>query len=67
MIDENSKNYIGYFIDLLNKLSLICNFTYEISIIKNIENKLLINKSNDENWNKIVNELVFKVSLICFN
>ncbi len=61
MIDEDSKKYEGYFIDLLNKLALLCNFTYEISIIKNIEIMPKNNKASGENWNKIVYELVNKV------
>lgn len=61
MIDEDSKKYEGYFIELLNKLALLCNFTYEISIIKNIENMPKTNKPSDENWNRLVYELINKV------
>ena len=57
MKNENTKQYYGYFIDLLDRISFICNFTYEISIIKKTreENK------NDQNWNNLIDELVNKV------
>ena len=61
MKDEYTKKYYGYFVDLLDKISLICNFTYEISLFKKTENIFKTNKSNDENWNRLVYELVNKV------
>ena len=48
MRNENTKQYYGYLIDLLDRISFICNFTYEISIIK----KTREDKKNDQNWKK---------------
>ncbi len=61
MKDEKNNKYFGYCIDLFDKLASICNFTYEISLIKKDENNSIkINKTNEENWNRIVNELIQK-------
>jgi len=61
MKDEKTNKYFGYCIDLFDKLASICNFTYEISLIKKDENNSIkINKTNEENWNRIVNELIQK-------
>ena len=63
MIDEKTNKYFGYCIDLFDKLSVICNFTYDISLIQKTENISKSSKTTDENWNKIVNELVKKVCI----
>jgi hypothetical protein len=66
MRNENTKQYYGYLIDLLDRISFICNFTYEISIIK----KTREDKKNDQNWNNLIDELVNKVcnfTLLYFN
>ena len=61
MINNETKKYFGYSIDLLNELSEICNFTFVISLINTIKLKSKNNRDNLTNWNFIVNELINKV------
>jgi ABC-type amino acid transport substrate-binding protein len=55
MIDNKTNKLIGYSIDLLDKISLICNFTYRINVIKE-GGYGKITKENT--WSGVVKELI---------
>ena len=49
--------YKGYCVDLLDKISLICNFTYKLKLVEDGFHGAFVNGK----WNGIVGELIDKV------
>ena len=58
--DNITNKYIGYSIDLLDKVAAICNFSYRIKLVKD---GLHGSPLNDNSWTGIVRELMNKVKL----
>jgi hypothetical protein len=61
MKDIKTKKYFGYSIDLLDKIALFCNFSYEISIVGDGFHGKVIKTEDEITWNGLVKELINKV------
>ena len=63
MQDPKTNKYFGYSIDLLDKIALFCNFTYEISVVRDGFHGKQMKTEDAIIWNGLVKELIDKVNL----
>jgi hypothetical protein len=61
-----NEKYRGYCVDLLDKISKLCNFTYTIKLVEDGFHGALIKTDSGMKWNGIISELIDKVILLYY-